>query len=526
MPAAGVQTNPRRLLLRRAFACALAGFGGVSTRLRAQGTPRFAAYPFSLGVASGCPLPDGVVLWTRLAPDPRAADGGLDPVPVPVRWEVAEDAGFSRPVRSGTALALPERAHALHVEVDGLQPARWYYYRFTAGEGAQAATSAVGRTLTAPAAGALPARLRFAFASCQHYERGHFGAWRHLAAEEPELIVHLGDYIYESNLRGETVRRHWNPEPVTLDAYRIRYAQYRTDADLQRAHALAPWLVTWDDHEVDNDYANDRAQDLAPDFLARRTAAYRAYFEHMPLPGLAAPRGPEMQLYGRWAWGTLAQFFVLDCRQYRSHQACPRPGRGGSNVVEDCAELFEPQRTMLGAAQERWLAQGLRASRAQWNVLAQSTLLARFDSKPGPGERYWTDGWSGYPAAAGRLVRELAESRARNPLVIGGDVHTHYVADVTADYADPASRVVASEFCGTSITSPSLPQSQIDAALPENPHILLGDGRRRGYVLMDLQARSCTAHLRVIDDPRDANTGLATRASFVVEDGRPGPRPA
>ena len=516
----------RRSAIGTALRLALAGWGAARAPRRAFATSGFAADPFALGVASGCPEHDSVVLWTRLAPMPQRPDGGLDPQPVAVRWEVAEDEGFTRVVRSGETAALPERAHAVHVEADGLAPSRWYWYRFVAGTAGQSARSPAGRTRTAPAPGAPAQRLAFAFASCQHYERGFYAAWRHLVDESPELIVHLGDYIYESNLRRDPVRRHWNEEPTTLEGYRLRHAQYRTDPDLQRAHAAAPWLVTWDDHEVDNDYADDRAQDLAPGFLARRAAAYRAYFEHMPLRALAAPAGPDMRLFGRWRFGDLAQFHLLDCRQYRSHQACPRPGRGGSNVVVDCAELAEPQRTMLGAAQERWLDLELRASRARWNVLAQSTLFARFDLDPGPGTRYWTDGWSGYPAAADRLVRSIVDSRASNPLLIGGDVHTHYVANVLSDFGDPRSKVVATEFCGTSITSPGQPQVRVDVARMDNPHLLLGDGTRRGYVSVVLEPDRCTAHLRVIDDPRDPNTPLATRASFVVESGRPGAQPA
>jgi alkaline phosphatase D len=241
-------------------------------------------------------------------------------------------------------LATPGLAHSVRAEATGLETARTYWYRFTAGD----AVSATGRTRTAAAAGAANERLRFAFASCQQYEQGYFGAYRHMAREDLDLVVFLGDYIYESSWGRNHVRKHTGGEPRTLDEYRARYALYKSDPDLQRVHAAAPWLVTWDDHEVNNDYANDRGQDLDPEFLVRRAAAYQAYYEHMPLTPRALPRGPDALLYDSYAFGDLATFFVLDDRQYRAHQVCPRPGRGGSNVVAGCAERLEASLSMLG----------------------------------------------------------------------------------------------------------------------------------------------------------------------------------
>jgi alkaline phosphatase D len=535
LPVPPRSVSSRRELARTAFRIAAAAFTAralaACSHLNSSGdarsqTPRLQANPFTLGVASGCPGSGSVTLWTRLAPEPSEIDGGMPPVAVDLRWEVAEDEQFSSIVASGHTQALPQRAHAVHVRVSGLAPAHRYWYRFVldASPGAASRISPVGRTMTAAGPGHPLQTLRIAIASCQHYERGYFSALSHLADENPDLILFLGDYIYESNLSRNPVRRHWSPEPTDLAGYRLRYAQYRTDPDLQRAHAVAPWLMTWDDHEVDNDYANDRSQDLESNFLIRRAAAYLAYFEHMPLDPDWLPKGPDMQLYRRFEFGDLVGIQMLDCRQYRSHQACPKPGRGGSNVVQNCAELFEPTRSLLGTKQERWLATGLRDSRVRWNLIAQSTLFAYFDLLPGPGERFWTDGWSGYPAAAQRLLNDLQASGARNPIILGGDVHCHYVADVKADYKRSDSRTIGTEFCVTSITSPGMAQGRVDSALLENPHVLLGDARRRGYLVLQIERGQARADLRVISSPRNAQATIETLASFVVDEGRPGAR--
>jgi alkaline phosphatase D len=486
---------------------------------RLMAKPAFSAYPFTLGVASGAPLPDGMVLWTRLAPDPLNG-GGLPPAAIEVRWEIADDEGFRRIVRSGTALAEPQHAHCVHVEVEGLLPARWYWYRFMAGD----AVSTSGRTRTAPAAGAAVDRLRFAFASCQQYEQGFYAAHRHMAAEDLDLVVFLGDYIYESSWGSRHVRKHEGPEPYTLEQYRNRYARYKSDADLQRSHAAFPWLVTWDDHEVDNDYANDRSEDLDPNFLARRAAAYQAYWEHMPLRRSAMPKGPHMQLYGRHDFGGLARFHVLDDRQYRDHQVCPRSGRGGSNVVDDqrCPSRLEPERTLLGREQEEWLYAGFSGSRARWNIVAQQLLMAQTDRKPGPERQFWSDGWDGYPAARARLLQAIAERRPANPLVIGGDVHFNCVSDLKPDFDDPDALVVATEFCGTSITSQGPTQARLDALRSDNPHVRFANSERRGYAVLELTETRCLAQLRALDSEKAADSPISTLAVFVVEDGRPG----
>jgi alkaline phosphatase D len=512
-------------LSRRTFlltASGLIALGAVPAA-RVLGQPRFSADPFTLGVASGYPQPDTVVLWTRLAPAPLNG-GGMPPQSVRVAWEVASDESFRTVVTRGTALATAQWAHSVHVEVPGLQPGRWYWYRFHAGQ----AMSPVGRTRTAPATVTPVERMRFAFASCQHYEQGYFAAYRHMAADDLDLVVHLGDYIYESSWGRKHVRRHDAGEPITLDEYRNRHALYKADGDLQTAHAAFPWIVTWDDHEVQNDYAGDHSQERVPPelFAKRRQAAYQAYYEHMPLPASARPQPREMRLYSRSDFGTLARFHVLDDRQYRSPQACPRPGRGGSNVVQDCAERLDPQRTLLGAAQERWLFDGLASSPARWNVIGQQTLVAQVDRLPGEGQMFWTDGWDGYPDARTRLLSHLRDSRASNPVFIGGDMHTAIVSDVRVNFDDPRAPVVASEFVATSITSDGPARARIEAWAADNPHIRYADPTRRGYTVMELSARRCMARLHTLDDVRDAGTQIRNLVSFAVEDGRPGPRRA
>ena len=503
---------------RRRFLEVLAALG-VSQALPTCATDRkvsFDSYPFTLGVASGYPSPSGVVLWTRLM--------GLEPLEIPVRWEVAADEAMRQVIFSGETTADPAWAHSARVEVQGLEPDRWYWYRFTAGD----ARSPIGRTRTAPAAAAPAQRLRFAFASCQQYEQGFFGAYRHIVADQPDLVAFLGDYIYESSWGSDLVRSHDAPEPYSLADYRARHALYRSDPDLQAAHAACPWIVTRDDHEVDNDYADDRPEDGMgrEEFLRRRAAAYRAYYEHLPLPPRMRPEGPNMRIYTHVDWGTLARFFVLDDRQYRSWHACPRPGwRGGSNTVDvsECTRLASPARSILGRAQERWLDGRLAASRAQWNVIAQQTRMAQMDELPGPGRRAWTDSWDGYPAARQRLLDSIAARKIQNPVVIGGDIHAFNVCQLKADFADPRSAVVASEFVGTSITSQGWPQERINEYLPDNPHVLYADSRYRGYVRVELDAKLWKADLRAMQTVQRRDAPCFTLASFVVEDGKAGP---
>jgi alkaline phosphatase D len=487
---------------------------------RAGAQPRWPASPFTLGVASGYPTPSSVVLWTRLAPAPLQPGGGMAPEVVPVDWEVATDERMGHVVQRGTAYASPEWAHAVHVEVNRLRPGHWYWYRFRAG----GEVSAVGRTRTAPPAAGAVDRLRFAFASCQQYEHGFYAAHHRMLADDLDLVVFLGDYIYESTWGRDHVRHHGTPEPHTLDDYRARHALYKSDADLQAMHAACPWLVTWDDHEVSNDYADDRSQHAHPRqwFLARRAAAYQAYYEHMPLPRHMVPLGPHARIFHRVAFGTLVEFHVTDNRQFRSHQPCVAPGRGGATVAEDCEARLDPALTMLGEVQERWLQMGLDRSRCRWNVIAQQSIMAQVDRKPGPGRQFWTDSWDGYPVARRRLLEFLGARRPGNPVVIGGDVHAFWVTDLKPDFDAAASPVVATELVGTSITSQGFRQEVLDALRADNPHVRFVDGTRRGYVRVDLTPQRLQADLRAMRTVTDPRGECDTLATFVVEDGNPG----
>lgn len=479
----------------------------------------FADDPFSLGVASGDPRSDGVVLWTRLAPEPLAEDGsgGLPPETYGVRYEVAEDERFSRVVRRGAVEAGPQLAHSVHVEVEGLWPGREYFYRFRAGP----ETSPVGRTKTAPAFGAANG-MAFAFASCQNYPAGYYTAYGHMADEDLDLVVHLGDYIYQGPSQGSIGRPHAPArEATTLADYRIRTAQYKSDPDLRAAHARHPFAVTWDDHEVDNNYADENG-DPAPGqtFLQRRAAAYQAYFEHQPLRPSAQPQGPDLRLYRRLTYGDLAEFSLLDTRQYRDNQAnCPDPDE------RDCAERIDPSRTMLGQEQERWLLDGLTRSPARWNVLAQQVIFSQLDFREGPEGNYNTEAWDGYVAARQRILDVLGSGRPANPIVLTGDVHKNYVANVKQDFDDEDSPTVGAEFVGTSISSGGDGTDQLTDGqrnqLAENPHVLFIHDRR-GYVRCTLDRSEWRTDLREVPYVRTPDAPITTRASFVVENGVPG----
>jgi len=481
---------------------------------------------FTLGVASGDPLPDGVVLWTRLAPKPLDGGGMPDRV-VDVEWEVATDEGFRQVVRRGVEPARPELGHSVHVEVGGLQSAAWYWYRFRSGNN----ESRVGRTRTAPAPGASPERLRFAFASCQNYPIGYYAAYRHMAQDDLDLVVHLGDYIYEGAPKAESLRPHeGNGEPKTLFDYRNRYAQYKTDPHLQATHAAFPFSVTWDDHEVDNNWADDIPQDPEMQsleaFRQRRIAAFQVYYENMPLRRPSIPRGPDLRLYRRFDYGDLVTFHVLDGRQYRSDQPCEGGTDDDLRGEPDCAARQDPALSMLGDAQERWLHQGLIGSRARWNVLANQTIVAQYDYDPSQGRSFNTDQWDGYPAMRQRLLDLMASGKVTNPVVITGDWHTSWVNELRQNFDDPRSPIVGTEFVGTSITSRAGWVDDVQAALGVNPHVRFFDGDRRGYVRCEITPQMWRSDFRLLPPSSskdvtvpDPDLPIDKTVTWVVPDG-------
>ena len=507
----------RRQLLIGAAALTSLGIVHPSTYpVAAQ--PKFPAYPFSLGVASGEPRPNSVVLWTRLAPNPLGGSG-MPTATVPVQWQVATDTKMAKVVAKGTALAKPELGHAVHILVDRLEPGRWYWYQFKAGR----EISPIGRTRTAPNVGDRLDRLSFAFVSCQHYEKGYFTAYRHLAAEALDVVFHLGDYIYEGAPREGRPRKHVGPKPVDLDTYRLRYALYKSDPDLRAAHAAAPFICTWDDHEVENDYAGEVSQKFEdPDtFLQRRAAAYQAYYEHMPLSPTTMLQALQLQLNRRFTFGDLVEFSVLDNRQYRDDHPCDDNGKGGGQVILDCSERWAPQRTMLGEQQERWLLKGLAHSSARWTVIAQQQLMAELKQLPGNIEAYWSEGWDGYAANRRRILEFIQQHRPSNPVVIGGDLHSFWVTDLKPDFRDPNAPVVATEFIGTSISSNGPSHSLFSQFLPHNPHIKFFESRWRGYVQCTVDREQWISNFRVVDTVATPESPVRTLATYRVINGQP-----
>ena len=500
------------------LARAAAIYAAIPNGWRVIARPRFNDDPFQLGVASGDPTPTGGVLWTRLAPRPQEPDGGLEGDRIVVTWQVADDEAFARVVQQGRVTAAPELGYSVHVDLEGLAPDRWYFYRFTAG----GATSPVGRFRTTPAAGA-STPLRFAFASCQHWEQGLYTAYEHMVHEPLDVVAHLGDYIYEYGKNPSATRTHASHEVRTLDEYRARYAQYKSDPALKAAHTLCPWILIWDDHEVDNNYAGSIGQELfesEEQMRQRRAAAYQAWWEHQPVRVPRVRSWADLNITRTIDWGGLASFHMLDERQYRSDQAC-----GDGNKVVPCGDWNSPSRTMLGAAQEKWITNGLAASRAHWQVLANGVMMAPLDLAPGPETRLSMDQWAGYPVARDRLLRAVADHAPNRAVVITGDIHANFVNELHSDFSRPDRPVIAAELVGTSISSggdgAERGPMMTDAVMGGNPHIKWQNSRR-GYVSCTLTAESCTAEYRTVAYVSRPGAPVETPARFKVTHGKAG----
>ena len=525
--------NRRQALTGAAVAAGALVVGTGAASAASTGPVAETADPFLLGVASGDPLPDAIMLWTRLVRDPMAASS-MSSRPIGVGWQIAEDEKFRRVARAGFAVARPELAHSVRVDARGLRPGREYFYRFRVGHH----LSPVGRTKTAPSRFANPDRLRVGVVSCQDFQNGYWPAYNGLAAEDLDLVLHLGDYIYEYDPHSLFPdRNHTTPATPgidqlrTLDDYRNRHAQYKGDPALRAAHAEFAWVAAWDDHEVENNYANvtdeidDKGAQLQTpeEFAAQRAAAYQAYFEHMPIRADIRPGSPNARIFRRFDFGRLARVNVLDTRQYRTDQ----PGGFPNDLGPEPPGAGNVNGTLTGADQERWLTDGLAGSHARWNVVAQQVMMAR-TRFPNPAQVPPTivnlDQWDGYQPQRTRLLNFLTQAKVANPVFLAGDIHSTWVNELRPNFDDPASPSVAVEFVGTSISSDfpvafDAPIKQFNPLL--NPHVKYFDGLKRGYLRCEIGRDTWRTDVRVVDTIAVRDAPTRTAASFHVQSGHP-----
>lgn len=490
----------RRTFLAGAVAAAtvalLDPLGLASARKAAAALPVGELFP--LGVGSGDPTASSVILWTRLiAPDPVG-----DPLPgadVAVDWEVAADSAFTDVVASGTAPAVAALAHSVHVDVTGLAADTEYWYRLTA----DGRTSPTGRTRTFPGAGASPASVTFALASCQNWADGYYHAYGDIAAAEAmDFVVFVGDYIYETSANRQP-RPISLPESVDLPTYRARYELYKSDPDLKAAHQRAPWILTVDDHEVANNMIADIGKDgsaagnpaAIAAWRARRADAYQVWYEHQPVR-LPAPDSADYRIHRTVEHSDLLRLFVLDGRQYRSGYPVGTASQG-----LDTPERFGEERTMLGAEQEAWLGEQLAATDARWNAIAQQTVMTATPIPVGDAYVYNFDQWDGYVAARNRLLRQLVDHEVSNPMVLSGDIHLAAAGGVRLDYEDPDAPDIANEVVTTSISSrfDDALLDLFDAAFDEATWARYGNARARGYARITVTDEAWTTDFRVVD---------------------------
>jgi alkaline phosphatase D len=520
-------TLNRRAFLRGLGASALVTATGGFFSRSVWGSPVFAAYPFTLGVASGEPAPDGFVIWTKISPKPLERSGGMPKKPVEVEWAVATDERMGQVAQKGVAVAHPELGHSVHVEVAGLQPARDYFYEFRIG----GERSRIGRARTLPSPGTAVAQLRFGVVGCQRYEDGFFTAFRHIAAERFDYVFHYGDYIYEFRF----VRPGDGPRPVirvmpgepdecyTLEDYRHRYSLHQLDPDLQAAHASAPFVMSYDDHEVTNNWAGDTTDEKTPPelFLLRRAAAFQAWYEHLPLRRAQMPRGPDILAYRRFMVGDLVTVNVLDTRLFRSAQACADRPRVSAN----CIEALEPSRTMLGDTQERWLNDGFRNTKSRWTLLAQQVAMMHIDRNPDPKVISPNlDKWDGAVGARDRLFAAVEGAKLRNLVVVTGDAHQNWAGELKKNFLDEKSATLGIEFVTTSATAAGDGYDINDnfkTLLQQNPHMKFYNSQR-GYVRHTVTPSRWQTDFQVLDKVSVPNGSMTTRKSFAIESGMSG----
>lgn len=480
-------------------------------------------FPFTLGVASGDPLPDAVVIWTRLAPEVFAPFGGLGTKSWSVHWQVADDADFHTVRRSGVATAHPEFNHTVHVDVQGLRPGADYYYRFRVGEH----ISQVGRTKTAPPPHQRRGVVDFGFVSCMSFGQGYFTALSHLAEDRPDVVLSLGDYIYEYGVNPHGDERELTeplPDILTddarsLDRYRLQYSLYKSDPDLMRAHEASPWLFTWDDHEVVNDYGGPyqgTGGDSPEEYHVRRANAYRAFWENVPMR-IPHPTSPDLRIYQQFDYGRLAQFSLLDTRQYRD---APLPGPAPQ---PDSPARRDPDRQMLGATQEEWLLDGLTDSRARWKIVPQGVVMSQMDEQAGEELTFQTQPWDGYFAARQRIMNAVHERDIDNLVVLTGDAHTNYAFNMLVNYDEPDSPGCGVELVGTSVASGGNGEDMtpvLQQRLDENPHLVFAN-QQRGYVLGRATSETLEIDYKIVPYVLPHGAGIEVRKSFVVENGKP-----
>jgi alkaline phosphatase D len=558
-----ILSAPKRSLLTIGRRGVLVGgaAGLVSAPAFLKGARATPATLFSLGVASGDPRATSAVLWTRLAPDPLNG-GGMGSANVQVLWEVATDEGMTNVIAGGAVVAKAVDGHTVHVVAGNLPSNSWFYYRFTA----QGESSRIGRTRTLPQSGdRLNSPLRFASVSCQDFTAGYYKVYADIAQQNLDFVLHVGDYIYEGGADANPIfadRNHRGGEIFTIADYRNRYALYKLDTHLQDAHARFPFIVTFDDHEVDNNYAGTNAEEGAPyqgaDFLQRRRNAYKVYSEMMPLRGenQFKPANNSMTLYRQLKFGQLANIFVLDTRQFRSDQ--PAGDNFGSTdpdsvVLEpafsetlyDATGINNPAATMMGATQEAWLANGLKNSRSEWNVVAQQVMMMpwnlvrtaalniQFNPAIPPALKqqllqaaslvsnvYNVDAWDGYPAARARFLQMLQTLKPSNPIVLSGDIHSAWASNLLSDFSNPQSQVLAAEFTCTSVTSTFLTQNPKPTegivrpgVQQDNKHIAFFNGLFRGYCLHDVDYRRWQTTYRAVGTLADLAAASSTNAA-------------